>query len=198
MKKMYFAATLFVLGVLMVSDNRVAAEDAKETSETVIGTVTAVLDDNENVTSAKLVSLQAKTYVLVLDEKGKTMADALNGSKVMVTGTVQAEGDSFKLTVKEYSKVHSVTGTVSVKKDEADNPISATLDSDGGSYSITMDANGKALAKKLGGKKADVSGIVKSVKAADDEDEAALFLTVVEFKEAAKEVTAVEDEDVAE
>lgn len=72
---------------------------------TVVGTVSTTLDDDWEVTDARLTTDDGVVYHITLDAKGKALADAMDEEKAEVTGTLSKKGDANWLTVLSYKKV---------------------------------------------------------------------------------------------
>ncbi|MFC1672190.1 hypothetical protein ACFL01_03540 [Planctomycetota bacterium] len=77
-------------------------------------------------------------------------------------------------------KTETITGTVTVVKDEDNNITDVTLSTDDAVYTIALDAKGKKLGEAMDGKKVEAKGTV-------EETDDGKVLTVTEYKEVKEE-----------
>jgi hypothetical protein len=64
-------------------------------------------DADGNITAARLESRRCGTCNIVLDEKGKELAEKMADKFVAVTGTVETKDDQQWLTVEKYTEMQS-------------------------------------------------------------------------------------------
>jgi len=88
------------------------------------------------------------------------------------------------------AKEVTLTGTVSVVKDDDDNITAVSLTADGEAYTVVLDSKGKKLGEDMDGKNVEVKGTV-------EEEDGNKMLKVSEYKEV-KEEAAEEDAGDAE
>ena len=83
------------------------APDAAADEVTVTGTVVNVYDDDWNVVGVEIWTDDDVTYVVTFDEKGKDLAENMEGETVEATGTLVEKDDEKRLTVRTYKKVET-------------------------------------------------------------------------------------------
>ncbi len=101
MKRFAFALAIVMVLGLVLTDLCMAEKKAE--TVTVTGAVSVEKDDDDNVTAVTLTA-DGTAYKVVLDGKGKKLAD-LDGKNVEAKGTVEDKDGAKWLTVSEYKEV---------------------------------------------------------------------------------------------
>lgn len=101
MKNYVFAVAMVMVLGLVLADLCLAEKKAE--TVTVTGTVSVEKDDDDNVTAVTLTA-DGTAYKVVLDGKGKKLAD-LDGKNVEAKGAVEDKDGEKWLTVSEYKEV---------------------------------------------------------------------------------------------
>lgn len=100
----FTAAVLGFVGISKAADPNMP-DRPRFDPNTIRGRVIVEKDADGNITAAKLESRRHGTYNIVLDEKGKELAEKMADKFVAVTGTVQTQDDQQWLTVEKYTEM---------------------------------------------------------------------------------------------
>ena len=99
--------TCVLLG--LVSDTQAADPNqpkkmARNKEVVVVGTVSAVKDNDGNATDVKIKTAKDLIYQVTLDDKGKELGKTMADKKVRVVGTLETKGEVKWLTIIKFSE----------------------------------------------------------------------------------------------
>lgn len=138
-------------------------EEARETKEkiTVRGTVTVSRDGEGNIEAAQVTTDRDEIYDIELDKRSGKLVGKMEGKEVAVTGTVSEDDEGKRLKLASCKEVKTVTGTVSVKRNEKGKITEVKLiASEDEIYNIQLDKKGRKLGEETDNQKVKATGTV--------------------------------------